>query len=620
MENRRFRPNAELALGRTWHVARNHAQASDDGPGTAERPFETITRGAGAAGVGDRVVIHEGVYREEVPLPTNGHPYRPATIISFEAAPGDRVWLRGSDPFDAEWTPLEDGIFRAPLPDWLFEEGVFNPCELSAVSGADEPVRPCDGPHLPETLGALWLHGEALGQVTSVEAVRETPESFAVSADGRSLIAHFEGGEPPDDGLEITVRERCLRPLFDGEAFIETAGIQVEHAARPGPFCYGPPLSIRRAPGVTVRREPVLPSTINVCRALGEPAYVSGQSDRIVAAYEDSTGTLRAEEHEVVTVSSENAGLTWQRGDVLGNRSSIGLPDHFLDERHGVLLRWYTRQQFDPDGAHGRRDHEVMVQISRDGARNWSEPEVLDRGRYYFRPIVHSTGTLVWPFTEHTGDSGHYHGQLRLRLGQWDGERYRWSEGGVAETPRDVSSGGLSEPAAVELPDGRIFILLRAGDVTPLQDRPGVPSVKRWCISEDGGKTLSAPEVLTHEDGSYLYSPRAFPGVWRPSGTDRVFVIVNRNSTSSVNCDPRTSVEIGELDPDTLTVRRDSVVTIEHRHPEHHRMVRFSNWSTLEDRQTGDLLLFMQLHMSEYCPVRRGYDFRVFRYRITLED
>lgn len=40
----------------------------------------------------------------------------------------------------------------------------------------------------------------------------------------------------------------------------------------------------------------------------------------------------------------------------------------------------------------------------------------------------------------------------------------------------------------------------------------------------------------------------------------------------------------------------------------------------LEDRYTGNLLLFMKLQMCEYCPVRCGYDFNSYRYEIQLPD
>ena len=49
---------------RVYHVDQSHPGASDDGPGTEERPFVTINCAAQALQPGEKVVVHAGVYRE----------------------------------------------------------------------------------------------------------------------------------------------------------------------------------------------------------------------------------------------------------------------------------------------------------------------------------------------------------------------------------------------------------------------------------------------------------------------------------------------------------------------------------------------------------------------------
>ena len=147
-----------------------------------------------------------------------------------------------------------------------------------------------------------------------------------------------------------------------------------------------------------------------------------------------------------------------------------------------------------------------------------------------------------------------------------------------------------------------------------------MPSLKRFCVSSDGGKTLSEAQPLTYDDGSYLYSPRAMPDVWRSTKNGRVYVVLNIAGASAENCDPRTALHLAELDPDTLCVKRDSVTIIEEKHEEHDPLVRYSNWSLIENRDTGNLVLFMKLSRSEHCIVRKGYDYSVYRYEIELPD
>jgi len=60
------------AESRIYHVDQNHPQANDDNPGTQERPWLTIKKAAASARAGDTVLVHEGVYREEISLSHSG--------------------------------------------------------------------------------------------------------------------------------------------------------------------------------------------------------------------------------------------------------------------------------------------------------------------------------------------------------------------------------------------------------------------------------------------------------------------------------------------------------------------------------------------------------------------
>ena len=46
---------------RIYHVAK---QGDDKNPGTREKPFLTIQRAADLAGPGEKIIVHEGEYRE----------------------------------------------------------------------------------------------------------------------------------------------------------------------------------------------------------------------------------------------------------------------------------------------------------------------------------------------------------------------------------------------------------------------------------------------------------------------------------------------------------------------------------------------------------------------------
>jgi len=612
-----YSPNAPELMGNTYYVAQNDPAASDENPGSPDQPFATISRAAAVVDQGDLVIMDEGVYRGEVPIIRHGHPYQPDTFITFSGAAGKEVYLKASDIFDARWEPLGDGTHKAKLPAQLFEEGAYNPYELSCVIDDPQKVRPTEGPVLAETLGQIYVDGAALEQLDNLEAVQQTKESFVVSAEGTEIIVHFTDEQAPTDQLvELTVRERCFKPQTSGELFIRTMGMEIEHAADPGAFSYCRPLVIRSNPetGITVRKSFAVSGGICSCGSLGSLSYKNVNDSTIISTWADDKGICNGEKVAHYTVESTDAAKSWETVGV----SEVGMCGYFLDEEHDLLTRYYITG-YDPDGAFGARAHDVMFQFSADAGETWSEPEVIDSGSYYYRIIKLADGTLLWPYTNNMFEDSH-HSRLNVLLGRWrsDLSGIDWEQGGKTEIDPQICTSGLDEPAACQLPDGRIFIILRAGNVRPTQDSPGVPSVKRFCISEDGGKTLSEAKPLTYEDGRYIYSARNYPDVWRSAKNGKVYVIINIAQASADNCDPRTTLHIAELNPETLCVKRDNIAIIETKHEEHHSLVRFSNWSAMEDRYTKNLLLFMKLSRSEHCVVRKGYDYNTYRYEIAF--
>ncbi|MHB1037266.1 MAG: right-handed parallel beta-helix repeat-containing protein [Pirellulales bacterium] len=90
-----------LAFSRTYYVGGSDPKASDGNPGTKERPFATINRAAQVLEPGQRVVVATGVYRERISPARGGA--GPSQMISYEAAPGAHVVLKGSRVFRESW-------------------------------------------------------------------------------------------------------------------------------------------------------------------------------------------------------------------------------------------------------------------------------------------------------------------------------------------------------------------------------------------------------------------------------------------------------------------------------------------------------------------------------------
>ena len=99
-----------LKFSKTYYVDNNSAKADDNGPGTSARPFRTINKAAQVLQPGERVVIASGTYRECV-RPVRGGA-GPAQMISYEAAPGAKVFVKGSEVLKDGWQQESVSMFR----------------------------------------------------------------------------------------------------------------------------------------------------------------------------------------------------------------------------------------------------------------------------------------------------------------------------------------------------------------------------------------------------------------------------------------------------------------------------------------------------------------------------
>jgi hypothetical protein len=681
-EHADFLPNAWLTLGKTHHVAQRHPEASDDNPGTPERPYKTISKAAAVADAYDRIVIDEGVYREEVVLHRHGHHYCPRSMIVFEALPGTRVWLKGSDVFNPTWQPLGDGVFAAELPDRLFASGAYNPYELACAPRScplnyefdrggynpldarafDPPakVRPAeradDRATLPLTLGQIYVDGRPLAQLESLDAVRRTPGSFLVAADGRRIVCHFFDGEAPHGQLvELTVRQRCFRasfPLPWWGLSMQHAGILAEHAAEPDGYSLSRPLMVRRNPvtRVTVRKTFHAVNRLSENRVVrSRPEYISVNDPAILCTMADCTRPTRPFETPAHAMISRDAGRTWAK---IESGPLTKPASYFLDEGNGMLLRHYQEEwtveekkrlasdaenpQEMGDSAGAKRDwgwglsqYAIRQQVSADAGKTWSPVQTLNLGK---NPLCYSmlrlaSGKVFWVTTGNRPELSALHGLkpdpfffvVKTWLGQWRADRsgLDWRQAGELKVGHDLSVQGLDEPHVSQFPDGRLFAIMRQCPVLATQHSHGYPSVKLIATSADEGRTWTAPRPLTFDDGTIVYSPTSVPDTFRSTKNGRVYVLLNILNGPTEGCMPRAVLHLAEIDPETVSIRRDTVTVIEELLDEHHRDVAYSNWLRLEDRATKNPVLFMKM---DNPPFSRGYDCNSYRYEIELPE
>ena len=226
---------AVAEFAKTYHVDQKHPRATDDGPGTAERPFKTIGKAAEVLQPGERVVVAEGVYREHVKPARGGT--SPTKMIAYEAAPGATAVIKGSKVFAEKWTRSTHGgqtspvAWQAPLAKKYFPR--WNPFDLPNVTSQQFDwmswAHALRG-KLPYTLprGMIFQDGRRLEQVTRWQSLAKARGSYWVDRKAQVIHIHPFGGDPNGRLFEITTERIAFGPAEMGLGFIRVKGFVVE--------------------------------------------------------------------------------------------------------------------------------------------------------------------------------------------------------------------------------------------------------------------------------------------------------------------------------------------------------------------------------------------------------
>ena len=230
---------------RAFFVSQKQPNASDDNPGTEGQPWKTISRAAATLGPGERVIVKEGIYREWV-CPEKGG-LGPEKMITYQAAPGEKVVISGSEFLVGGWRPSKvegyqriKGVWMADLPDKLFDN--YNPfrefnitdymmSQKSALKqGWDKP---------PYTLprGLVFQDSLRLVQVVNYEGLKSISGAYWVESEKlRIHVKPFPGEQFEKANFEITTRPFAFAPKDRGLGFICVDGFIIEHVANCFPW------------------------------------------------------------------------------------------------------------------------------------------------------------------------------------------------------------------------------------------------------------------------------------------------------------------------------------------------------------------------------------------------
>jgi hypothetical protein len=232
---------APLEFSRTYYVDGSDPTASDRNPGSKDLPFATINRAAQVVQPGERVEVAAGVYRERISPARGGE--GPSRMISFEAAPGAKVVLKGSRIFSGPWVAdeaAEKPVWSAKLDPKYFEG--YNPFQIDNVTERQFEImdfaRPIRGtPPSSLVRGLVFQGSRLLTQVARREELPSREGAYWVDRGKQTLhVRLFGDARPQDAELEITTQETVFAPRQAGLGFIRVKGFVVEKAAGPFPW------------------------------------------------------------------------------------------------------------------------------------------------------------------------------------------------------------------------------------------------------------------------------------------------------------------------------------------------------------------------------------------------
>jgi hypothetical protein len=233
-------------MAKEFHVA---ITGSDFAEGTKANPFRTISKAARVAETGDRVIVHQGEYREWVKPEHSG--YSSISRITYAAAEGEKVIIKGSERIQG-WVPYEGTVWKVILPNTFF--GEYNPYQ-EILSGDWFVYEPAVIRHPGEVYlnGVSFYEADSLEEVknpvirTSVKDLRwfKTEEQILhpeltvyrwfceTNEESTAIYANFQGADPNKELVEINVRKCCFYPVKSGLNYITVRGFEMAQAACP---------------------------------------------------------------------------------------------------------------------------------------------------------------------------------------------------------------------------------------------------------------------------------------------------------------------------------------------------------------------------------------------------
>lgn len=321
-----------------------------------------------------------------------------------------------------------------------------------------------------------------------------------------------------------------------------------------------------------------------------------------------------AYDNYVITLSRDNGRswsepvLQWQSALAPEGKIRYSEPAAFFDPVSEKLLTFTNRLLYPGDQLDVDHEGCVEVQTYDPGSNSWSPREMLELpGRRvptvsFCVPLMTSQGRLIVPgqanLLDEAGQPVHYRGCwcpagtiINLLGDRGEGGQWRWQTSRPVAPDLERTSRGHYEPTLAELPGGRLVMVLR-GDNSMYPERPGY----KWVsFSEDHGETWSAPEPLAFTGDALIESGSNGSRLLRSGRSGKLYWIGNLclpGQRPKGNA-PRSSLSILEVQEEPFALQTESWFVVDEKGFNDSPDLMLSNFRCYEDRQTGDIAIYV---------------------------
>ncbi len=204
------------------------------GDGSIEHPFKKIQEAALCAKPGDEVIVAPGIYREAVSPVNSG---KEDARITYRSEVAKAAIITGAEQVKS-WELYEGNVWMARISNTVF--GNENPY-TTLIYGDWFTAS------IIAHTGEVYLNEKSMYEVTELENVLH-PEINSTSWDAEFsvytwytrqdeendetiLYANFQGKNPNEENVEISVRKNCFYPEKEGVGYITLTGFTVRQAA-----------------------------------------------------------------------------------------------------------------------------------------------------------------------------------------------------------------------------------------------------------------------------------------------------------------------------------------------------------------------------------------------------